>query len=381
MGAYERDNFGDLLFLLVTERYLEGADVVAAAPFAADMRALLDRRIPAYGPLLRDERFDAVWTVGGQVGRIDIERAFKLSAPPRAWRRYARAGEARRRALLRRHTGGVPLASPYIPVPSAYPRNAGTLTVLNSVGIAGVRGIESPRRDAIVEALRSAGAVAVRDRGSSALLSDLGIEHQLLPDAVHALGVLEPAAREGRGETVIVQVSRSRLRMLDHARLGAVLATAPELAGRPIRLLLAGTATGHDSAEDYERVVTAARRRARGTDIEIIEERRPLELARQIARASVAIGTSLHVRIVAAAFGVPRVSLAKPKPTRYARQWDPGMPFDVGLEDLGAAVEAARREAARAPAAAHAEELAVAAHEQLQALARLVVDAPSRHSR
>jgi hypothetical protein len=49
VGAYERDNFGDLLFLLVTERYLEGADVVAAAPFSADMRHLLGREIPAYG--------------------------------------------------------------------------------------------------------------------------------------------------------------------------------------------------------------------------------------------------------------------------------------------------------------------------------------------
>ena len=47
MGAYERDNFGDLLFLLVTERYLEGADVVAAAPFAADMRALAGAGQPA----------------------------------------------------------------------------------------------------------------------------------------------------------------------------------------------------------------------------------------------------------------------------------------------------------------------------------------------
>jgi hypothetical protein len=69
-GAYERDNFGDLLFLLVTERYLDGAEVVAAAPFSADMRALVDRHVPAYGPLLRDEAFDAIWTVGGQVGRI-----------------------------------------------------------------------------------------------------------------------------------------------------------------------------------------------------------------------------------------------------------------------------------------------------------------------
>jgi len=378
VGAYERDNFGDLLFLLVTERYLEGADVVAAAPFAADMRKLLGRRIPAFGPLLRDEAFDAVWTVGGQVGRVDLERAYKMSATPRAWRRYARASEARRRAILRRRTGGVTIGAPYIPSKDDFPRNAQTLTVLNSVGIAGVRGIEPARREPIVAALRAAGAVTVRDRGSSAFLADLGVEHRLLPDAVHALGVLEPVVEPG--DTAIVQVSRSRLRMLGHARLGATLAASPQLAGRPIRLLLAGTATGHDSADDYDRVVRAARRRSRGIDIAILDERRPLELARHIQRASVAIGTSLHVRIVAAAFGVPRVSLPKPKPTRYARQWDPDMPFDVPLTDLDAAVEAARARARDAGAVAHAEGLATAAHENLALLAQLVLPS-SRHSR
>lgn len=380
MGAYERDNFGDLLFLLVTERYLGGAEVVAAAPFAADMRRLLGRRIPAYGPLLRDEAFDAVWTVGGQVGRIDLERAYTMSASPRAWRRYARAGEARRRALLRRSTGGVALAAPYIPVLADFPRNAGASAVLNSVGIAGVRGIEPARREAIAGALRAAAAVGVRDHGSSALLRDLGVEHRLLPDAVHALGVLEPHARGAGGEAAIVQVSRSRLRMFGHARLGRALAASPLLAGRPIRLLLAGTATGHDSADDYERVVRAARRAARGLDIAILEERRPLELAGHIARARVAIGTSLHVRIVAAAHGVPRVSLAKPKPTRYARQWDPDMPFDTGLDDLDAAVETALRRARRAESGAHAERLALAAHEQLERLAAIVASLGT-HSR
>ena len=116
----------------------------------------------------------------------------------------------------------------------------------------------------------------------------------------------------------------------------------------------------------------AARRAAPGIDVAILDERRPLALAGRIARARVAIGTSLHVRIVAAAHGVPRVSLAKPKPTRYARQWDPDMPFDAGLEDLDAAVEAALRRARRPEAAAQAERLALAAHEQLEDLAGLV---------
>ena len=293
-------------------------------------------------------------------------------AAARAWRRYARAGEARRRVLLRRATGGVALAAPYIPVLADFPRNAGALTLINSVGIAGVRGIEPTRRDAIYGALQAAGAIGVREHGSSALLRDIGVEHRLLPDAVHALGVLEPDARGSGSDTAIVQISRSRLRMFGHARLARTLATSPLLAGRPIRLLLAGTATGHDSADDYERVARAARRVARGIDIAMLEERRPLALAGHIARARVAIGTSLHVRIVAAAHGVPRVSLAKPKPTRYARQWDPDMPFDAGLEDLDAAVEAALRRARTAEAGAHAETLATAAHEQLERLSALV---------
>ena len=218
VGAYERDNLGDLLFLLVTERYLEGAEVVAGAPFSADMRELLDRKVPAYGPLLQAEAFDAIWTVGGQVGRVDLRRAYRMSATPAEWRRFVRSSAGAQIDLMRQATGGVPLVSPYIPLPFAFPRNAGALSVLNSVGIAGVRGIESPRRETIVAALRGATSIVVRDRGSSKLLSDLGIEHRLAPDAVHALSVLHPSERDAGADVAIVQISRSRLRLLGHAR-------------------------------------------------------------------------------------------------------------------------------------------------------------------
>ena len=371
VGAYERDNFGDLLFLLLTERYLEGAEVVAAAPFKADMRPLLDRRIPAYGPLLRRERVDVVWTVGGQVGRIDAVRAYRLSASPSAWRRFARRSPARQAASLRRVTGLPALAAPYIPLANGVPEGAAGASVLNSVGIAGVRGLEPARRAPIVEALRRATAIAVRDAGSSRFLTDLGIEHRLVPDAVHALGLRFPGERDTAPEEAIVQISRSRLQLFGHARVGEVLARSPQLAGRPIRLMLAGTATGHDDARDYERVMRAARLQARGLDIAILAERRPLDLAARIRRARVVVGTSLHARIVAAAYGVPRVSLDKPKPTRYARHWDADMPFDVAIEDLDAAVEAALDRARRPEAAAHAERLALAADANLEAFAAL----------
>jgi Polysaccharide pyruvyl transferase len=369
VGAYERDNFGDLLFLLVTERYLAGADVVAAAPFSADMRALLDREIPAYGPLLRDEAFDAIWTVGGQVGRVDLLRAYRMSATPEAWAAFETAPEAEQLARLVSAAGGVAPLSPYIPLPSAHPRNAGAVTVLNSVGISGVRSVPQPRREALVGALRGATSIAVRDDSSSALLTALGIEHRLLPDAVHAISRQYPAARADGADTAIVQISSARLRMLGHARVGAAIARSPQLRGRPVRLLLAGTATGHDTVEDYEAVARAAR----GVDIAIVRDRRPLALVTHLREARVVVGTSLHARIVAAAYGVPRVSLSKPKPTRYARLWDPDMPFDVGLDELDDAVGAAVARAATPEAGEHADRLSRASHEHLERLAELVL--------
>ena len=100
MGAYERDNFGDLLFLLVTERYLGGADVVAAAPFAADMRRLLGRRIPAFGPLHSHPLASVIVPVFDPGEAIDECIASLLGQTMPAGR--ARA-DLRRRRLDRRH--------------------------------------------------------------------------------------------------------------------------------------------------------------------------------------------------------------------------------------------------------------------------------------
>ena len=360
VGAYERDNYGDLLFLLVTERYLPDAHVVAAAPFRADMTALLDREIPAYGPLLERERFDVVWTVGGQVGAIDL---------PRAYRRYLRGSARRRAAILRRAVGGAPVVSPYIPAPVDYPLNAGVVTVLNSAGLAGLRHADPEHRRHVVSVLRGQTFVAVRDRASSDFLARRGIAHRLVPDAVHALGVLAPAERDRDSDVAIVQASRSALHRLGHATVAARLAASPQLRGLKLRLLPAGTAPGHDSVADYEALARQLRRAAPRADVAILETRRPLELVDHIRRARVVIGTSLHVRIVASAYGVPRVTLAKRKPTEYARTWDSDMPFDVSLAGLDHAIEAAVARAGRPESAARSDELARRAHEHLAGLA------------
>jgi hypothetical protein len=181
VGAYERDNFGDLLFLLLTERYLTGCEIVAAAPFAADMTPLLDRRVVAYGDALNNSEFDVIWSVGGQIGGTTLESALRMSKSPAEYAAFRAAAPAEKRDLMRAALHGADLASPYIPTPGAFGRNAAAVSVLNSVGIAGARGLAPHVREEVFEVLRTTDVVSVRDRESSDFLSRIGVAHTLAP--------------------------------------------------------------------------------------------------------------------------------------------------------------------------------------------------------
>jgi hypothetical protein len=85
------------------------------------------------------------------------------------------------------------------------------------------------------------------------------------------------------------------------------------------------------------------------------------------------MGVDTLVRVVAAAYGVARVSLAKNNPTRYARTWDRDMPYGVTADRLDRAVAAALAEAQRPEAAEYAATLAWRAHEHLEELAEQVL--------
>lgn len=341
VGAYERDNFGDLLFWLVTSAYLEGAELHATAPFAADMTELLDRKVEAYGPLLRDQRFDVIWTAGGQVGRMDLRTAFRLSAPPEVYAQYQKLPADKRARMLRELVGGGRIVSPYIPSPLSYDLNAGAITVLNSVGLDGISAVEPNRRAELIALLHGSDFVSVRDEPSSDLMAQLGVEHRLVPDAVHAVSRLRPRSREPEPNTVIVQASSAHLQKYGHREFATAIAKSPRLVEAKLRFVLAGTASGHDSVADYEQVIAHLTELAPRVDVDIASERRPYDLVDRIAGAGLVIATSLHVRIVACAYDVPRVSLARPKPTKYARTWDPEMPYGVAFDELDAAVEKA----------------------------------------
>ncbi|SDU63253.1 polysaccharide pyruvyl transferase family protein [Jiangella alkaliphila] len=250
--------------------------------------------------------------------------------------------------------------------------------MLNSVGLANfVDDLPDPGEG--VRYLRSLTHVSVRDQESSDKLASLGIAHRLAPDAVHSLRLNRPATRPERPEIALFQVCESVLRRYGIDAVAAALIGCDALRQHPIRVLMTGTwREGGDSVDANRDLVRRVKGLDPAADIEMIMDRRPFDLVDHIQRARVVIGTSLHLRIVASAYDVPRVTLSvfvSDKPTRYARLWDDIMPFDVSLDEMGDAVNAALSLDGSRRVIAQSDELARLSDENLRQVSDQVISA------
>jgi hypothetical protein len=248
------------------------------------------------------------------------------------------------RARLRR-----PDLAPYLATPAA---TAGPLRVLHiGVGGVGLAGCPAAMQREVLDKLRGAAAVSVRDHLTHGLLARAGIESRLMPDPAaltarlldrrirrHAHGSALSALRRRfpRGY-LAVQFSAD---FGDDATLDA-LALALDLAAREagcgIVFFRAGAAYWHDDINCYQRL--RARMRAPAAMLHNVNIWNVCAL---IAGARCYVGTSLHGRIVAMAYALPRLNLCLPgqegaasKQAAYAATWDlPAMPGVLPVQAL-----------------------------------------------
>lgn len=341
VGAIERDNFGDLLYVHVLEHFCaDRFDIELGAPIRPVTDLSLDRPVGLWPQLLDEERFDVAWTIGGEIGASAPEYAYLTTLGPSAHKSLERASEVERDRILAEAMGGSVADPPYIPRPALSARSAAASLVIASVGLSGVVREPMWRRPSLVAALREARFLSVRDTASSAALEQLGIEHHLAPDVAHVVADMHPVTRTGDGP-ILVHLSQHVF--ADHSieDWAHTLHQAMQGVDGEIRLFLAGLAPAHDSLSRLmalrDRLLTLEQDRS----VTVSQTRAVWDRVEEIAQSSLWIGGSLHGRIVASAYGVPRVSLAKPKVDLYARDWDPDQPYGVGPASLAAAVRQA----------------------------------------
>lgn len=334
IGAYERDNFGDLLFYILTKVYFKDALIVPASIIYADMRTTLGEIVLPYKILLEKYKWDAVITVGGEVGGVNIDSALHmaLSGGVRGvyWHSDVSVKTALRSFLMSPQAGQA-----YIPDISAYNNTHKLALILNSVGLSNADFSD----EQLIKTLNDSKYIAVRDKKSYQLLKNNDISSVLVPDLVHSIMLKWPFDQKSK-DYIIFQISNTLADKYGINTIAQALVIIATKHRMRVVMIAAGTAPLHDSFEQYEKIAKRANDVLKRQLVSINRNREPLKIVELIACSKLWIGSSLHGRIISIAYSVPRVSLKVDKVSDYAECWDNQFPHGVEInnpEDLNLA--------------------------------------------
>ncbi|CAN0625583.1 Polysaccharide pyruvyl transferase [Burkholderia multivorans] len=378
-GAFDRHNFGDLLFPHVVARMLARREVVFAGLAARDLRRYGGHHVRAIGEIATAScaRTLDIIHVGGELLTCDAWEAAVMLSPPDALQAAIASEEAWRhdRLAWAQARLGIAALAPYVLSRQSLPRARVTRMCFNAVGGVDLSAHDPALRAEVLAKLKEADDVSVRDRHTQALLGASGVAARLVPDPAVMVAELfggrirrRAAAGEVRAmrETfprgyAAVQFSGD---FGDDGTLDAIARQLDRVAiaqGLGVALFRAGAAPWHDDLACYRRVAS----RVRGASVALFDSLDLWDICALIAHSRVYCGSSLHGRIVAMAFALPRVNVSHPahpmQPTKqaaFAQTWEPpDMPAAVGVQDIADAVDRALA-ADRAVLARAARELA-----------------------
>ena len=248
---------------------------------------------------------------------------------------------------------GITAHAPYV-VPKSRFAQPG-IFVYNAVGGVMLEESEPLLRAEVIGTLRCADAVTVRDARTRHSLAGHGVRAELVPDPAVLVAELfgdRIALRRQTGEPfelarrfsaghLAVQFSAD---FADDASLDLLAAQFDRLAEETdcgLAFFRAGAAPMHDALVLYRAVRDRMRH---GERTALIESLDIWTLCGVIAASRGFLGSSLHGRIVALAYGLPRVTLAAApaapgKQLAFAETWEIGaMPGVVGLQDAADAM-------------------------------------------
>lgn len=363
VGAFDRFNYGDILFAHLSERAVRGmlpdAEIRFVGTRAADLRLeggvqTLSQREMFARPA---RAHDVIWVAGGEVlgSRWHLMFEHNMTQGMATWMRRLkkRLGSEWTDSLLRR-LAQVPNRLPWVFDPVSFP-GVPPRVVYYNVGGLGVSRL--PPEIAAWErtALNRATWLSLRDSGSVASVAGLtGRPVRLAPDSAVLMDALRPAAT--RTEALARVLARIREGWHPGTRyicvqcginyvtgqedvLAAQIKAIHEQTGLPVVSFAIGRAAGHEDHVSGERL--HARLGAHDWFLRAPNNLDVWEIMALIAGSAAYVGTSLHGFITAFVFRVPRVGLLPRvrKLQAFQRDWDlPGMPSGVEMADLSNAV-------------------------------------------
>lgn len=360
-GAFDRHNFGDLLFPHVAAALLRDQNLVFAGLADRDLRPYGGHAVRALAPLAADwgQRTATLMHVGGEILSCSAWQAAVMLSTPEQARDAIAYLESRPQARARwvRSVVGSNALAPYTLSRTLFPGL--TRVIYNAVGGADLDACDPALHAEVVANLRAADDVSVRDQQTQTLLSAAGIRARLVPDPAVMVAELFEAqirqrAREGEVARMLSTFPQGYLAVQfsadfgDDATLTQIAAQLDQVAsasGYGVVLFRAAAAPWHDDVACLQRA--AARMHAPA--VATFDSLNLWDICALIAHSRAYCGSSLHGRIIAMAFALPRINLRHPaasaqpgKHDAYAATWEsPGMPGTVAVADIAQGIHLA----------------------------------------
>jgi len=350
-GAFDRHNFGDLLFPHLLAALLPGQAFCFAGLAERDLRAYGGHRVtPLAAPPMH------LIHAGGELLTCSAWQAAVMLLDPAEAAAVIARYDAAPAAAAAWAAGqlGTARTMPYVVGRGALA--PGGKLIFNAVGGVEWHELTAAQRDEVKAALRQADWLSVRDHATQAALRADGIEAPLCPDPavmvadrfgepirqhqeMNAAKAMRDAFPQGY---LACQFSAD---FADDASLDALaqgLSKVAAATGLGLALFRAGAAPWHDDPALYEKLL---HRLPPGTT-RLFPSLHLWDICALIAASRGVIASSLHGRIVALAYGLPRVSLAPPqqgprpdKRAAFAETWEPdAMPRSVAATQVEPAV-------------------------------------------
>jgi len=339
-GAFDRHNFGDLLFAHLWAEPFKDRELILAGLAERDLTPYGGHRVQAVSQLARDlgEQAVDILHVGGELLTCSLYEAAIMTLPPEA----APAAIARHdpdpagRSLWAQQRLGLRQEIGYL-VPRGLFPNTRRLA-FHAVGGINLNQLPDSMRSEVIARLQAADHLSVRDHLTQTTLAQAGIHAPLSPDAAHRVAELfgERIAQHGwQGEPgqmrtrfpqgyLAVQFSADFGDDPTLHALAAQLDACGEQTGLGIALFRAGAAPWHDDLAVYRRLAGFMR----WPQCHIFESLDIWDICALLGQARAYCGSSLHGRIVAQAFGVAGVSLVPDTqaPNKVQAYWATWLP-------------------------------------------------------
>jgi Polysaccharide pyruvyl transferase len=332
-GAFDRHNFGDMLFPHLVEAVVPGRDLVFAGVVHRDLRRYGGHRVEAIAQVAEtwEARYGVtpadVIHVGGETLSCDSYLAALMALMPNdasvAIQRHEseRLTDRERMAWAQRLLG-IRHCAAYV-LPKTFFTRPGVF-IFNGTGGADLDGQAGYVRDEVLTSLRTADYVGVRDPIAREILASAGIEAHLVLDPATRVAQLfaeRIRAKASTGEVglvrrtfpdgyVAVQFSAAFHDERTLAEITRELDLAAASSGLGIVLFRAGAAFAHDDLGPY--LVVA--RTMLSLRVRLFVSLDIWDICALISRSRTYCGSSLHGRIVAESFGVPAISLMRKRP-------------------------------------------------------------------